>query len=557
MLLDGIPLNEPGGTFNFSSLTTVNLDRVEVVRGAQSALFGSDAMSSVIQLFTRRGQPGRPRFSGSVETGSYRTRTATGAVSGGAGRTDYTFAVSRAQSDNRGPNAAFGDTTLSWNAGHAFGRTAVRLVGRADLERNGSPGPTAFGRADLDAFFRRRDITTGITVDRETARFRQRATYAYARSAQASTNLVADPPFVPAYGDRQAPFAFTDYLFNDHTVLTRHYASYQADWRFDQGSRVPLVQLVTAAVDLDGERATLADRLGGTVLPAARNNVGATAEYQVLTARLALAASVRLEHNASFGSATVPRLSASYQARTGHGFWSETRLKFNAGLGVKEPTIVQSFSLNPYYLGNPDLRPERSRTVDLGVEQRMAGGRAKATVTWFDSAYRNQISTRTTDPTTFEAEYFNIGRTRARGVEAELAMVPWRGWQARAGYTWLASRVLASTSEFSPVFAVGQWAFRRPRNSGFVNVDWRAGRADVGVFGLFTGRRVDSDFSSLEPPLTEAAAYALWSATARYRFRASLDAILRIENLTNADYMQPLGYPAWGRTVHVGLRMGF
>src|SRR5437762_3746326 len=92
VLLDGIPLNEPGGTFNFSSLTTDNLDRLEIVRGAQSALFGSDAMASVVQLITKRAAPGaRPGGSAWIEGGTYATVRGGGQVAGTSGPFDYSF----------------------------------------------------------------------------------------------------------------------------------------------------------------------------------------------------------------------------------------------------------------------------------------------------------------------------------------------------------------------------------------------------------------------------------------------------------------------------------
>ena len=80
-------------------------------------------------------------------------------------------------------------------------------------------------------------------------------------------------------------------------------------------------------------------------------------------------------------------------------------LKASAGLGIKEPTVLQSFSLSPFFMGNLNLAPERSRTVDAGIEQRMAGDRARIDATWFDNRFKNQISLRTTNPATFEAQY--------------------------------------------------------------------------------------------------------------------------------------------------------
>src|SRR5436190_911135 len=137
VLLDGIPLNEPGGTFNFSNLTTEHLERVEIVRGPQSALFGSDAMSSVMQLFTRRPDrtDEKPHALVSLEGGTYGTLRADAAVSGVARRLDYAVSAARFDTDNRAPNNAFRNTTLSANLGVALGGAAtLRFIARSERE---------------------------------------------------------------------------------------------------------------------------------------------------------------------------------------------------------------------------------------------------------------------------------------------------------------------------------------------------------------------------------------------------------------------------------------
>src|SRR5436190_1626014 len=112
VLLDGIPLNEPGGTFNFSNVTSENLERVEIVRGAHSALFGSDAMSSVVQLFTKRaeGAARQPHVSLSLEGGTFGTGRATGSIAGKSGGFDYSFGAAQLVTDNEAPNNDFRNT---------------------------------------------------------------------------------------------------------------------------------------------------------------------------------------------------------------------------------------------------------------------------------------------------------------------------------------------------------------------------------------------------------------------------------------------------------------
>src|SRR5262249_44792428 len=131
VMLDGIPLNEPGGAFNLSNVTTENLDRVELGRGANSALYGSDAMTGAIQLFTRRGTTDRPALNFWIEGGSFSTARGSGSVAGRSGQFDYSADVAGLTTDNDVPNDRFRNVTASGSAGVRFGREAsLRFVAR-------------------------------------------------------------------------------------------------------------------------------------------------------------------------------------------------------------------------------------------------------------------------------------------------------------------------------------------------------------------------------------------------------------------------------------------
>ena len=556
VLLDGIPLNEPGGAFNLSNVTTENLDRVEFVRGADSALYGSDAMTGVIQLFTRRGRTARPEVRMGIEGGTFSTVRGSSGVSGKTGRFDYSADASGLTTDNEAPNNRFRNATVSGSAGADLGHGAtLRFVGRAERGRTGVPGQTAFGRPDLDAFFERHDEVWGVSFDQAAGALHQRASYGLARSHQASTNLTLDPPYTPSFEGHTAPFEFSDFPYDSRTDLRRHHASYQADGTWAPGHAGTHVD--TALVDWEGERATLRDALAGTSVPASRDNVGLTLQHQAMWSRVFITAGLRLEHNASFGNATVPLGSAAWYARSGGRAVGVTRLHASTGRAIKEPTILQSYSPNPGFLGNPDLLPERTRAIDAGVEQRLAGDRLKIDLTWFDNRYRNIISTRTLSFTPYRSQYFNIGLTRARGAElsGDVALVT--GLRAKAGYTFTDSEILTSTSDFSPVFQVGNAAFRRPRHSGFVDVAWNRGRGSVDLAGSMAGRRVDSDFSSLVPPLLSNDGYVQWDLRGAWRVAPALSLTAAIDNLTDSHRMEPLGYPVLGRAVRAGLRARF
>jgi vitamin B12 transporter len=563
VLLDGIPLNEPGGTFNFSNLTTEGLERVEMVRGAQSALFGSDAMASVVQLFTKRAdhRDKQPHVAGLFEGGSFGTVHGNGSVSGAAGKIDYVLGAAGSTTNNQVPNNAYDNTTIFANIGGAVGnRTSLRFIGRGEFERTGTPGQTAFGRPDLDAFFKRHDGVAGVSFDQQlTPTFRQRASYSVSISNYESVDLVADPPYTPTFGALRAPFAFSDFTFDSLTKLRRHHASYQADWKLANDAAHG-TQLLTLLADWDGERAELTDRLAGAVTSPSRDNFGWSIEHQALWRRVFVTVGGRLEKNDNFGTAAVPRAAVAivlHDTGTKTGGFGTTTVHVNAGLGIKEPTVLQSFSLSPFFLGNPNLSPERSRTAEAGLEQRLARDRVKISATFFDNEYRDLINTRVTNPATFSSQYFNIGLTQARGVETAVELAPYQFFRARFGYTFLDSLIVDSTSPTSAVLKAGQSLFRRPTNSGYIGMTWHDSRLTIDLNGVFVGTYVDSDFVSFAPAILSGGDYSTWDARFAYKLTSKLSATAAVDNLTNARYLQPLGYPVLERAWRAGLRVGF
>ena len=208
VLIDGMPLNEPGGTFNFASLSPENIERIEVLRGAHSALFGSDAMASVIQLFSVRPDTSRPQLNLTVDGGNYSTAHFAGGVGARTGGVEYSMFGSRLQTDNEEPNNENTTSTVSGSVTRQLRSGAsARFLGRGEFGRTGTPGTTAFGRPDMDAFFRHRDGSfLGGWNQPIGSRVTQQTSYSYIITKYRSTNLIADPPYTPTFGDLVAAF---------------------------------------------------------------------------------------------------------------------------------------------------------------------------------------------------------------------------------------------------------------------------------------------------------------------------------------------------------------
>jgi outer membrane cobalamin receptor len=571
VLLDGIVLNDAGGPFNFGNLMLENVDRIEMVRGPQSALFGSDAMASVVQLFTQRGRSEtlRPRFTLGGEGGNNHTWRTRAGMNGEAGLLDYSLHWARLSTDNREPNNAFHNTSLSSNVGLALGeRSSLRVISRGELGRVGIPGQTAFGRPDRDAVERRRDADVGARFwNQTTSAWEQQLRYGFYQSRQLSRNLIADPFFVPRFEGRVAQcFDFVTMVVDDCEFfdfpgdflnhIRRQQLTYQSDWRAGSAASTTGQHVVTFAFEWNRELGFLGDRLSpGSEVNAQRDNLGWVFQWQGLWNNLFLTLGARVEDNDSFGVSAVPRASLAYFLRSGGGPWGSTKLKFNFGLGIKEPSLLESFSIGPFSLGNPDLAPERARSFDFGVEQRFWYDRGKLEANFFDNRFRDLIAFEISSFVPLEGSFFNIGRTRARGSELVGEIAPLDSLRARGSYTFLDSRVTESGTVFDPVFEEGTQLLRRPKHSGAIEVFWDWRRLNLTSTAAFVGRRTDSDFSLLG--LTESAGYTKWDLAWSYRSSYRLTYYGVVENLLNCDYMEVLGFPALKLTFRAGARVDF
>jgi len=547
VLIDGVPVNEPGGAFNFGTALPLELERVEVVRGAASSLYGTDALAGVIHLVTRKATEGQtPGVHAEAEGGSFAWRRAAGGTSGQRGRFDWNLGLARLQTDNQGPNSAFEQTGAALSAGAALGgRTTVRLTVRGETGQVGTPGQTAFGRPDEDASLERDAFVVGVHLRHAAGRAVHGLRAGYARIRELSLNPLDSGPFTPSWRGRTGAFEVFDFadpagFQNDTRRLS---AGYQLEAQ--AGRR----HLVTAGIDVERETGDLGSR-SDVLLQPQRTNVGLYLQDQVVLGdSVFLTAGGRLERNDSFGTRAVPRAAIAWRARGGE---DALTVRASAGAGIKEPSFFESFGVSFFAQGNPDLRPERSRTFDLGVEQRLLRSRLRLEATAYHHDYRDQIAFTVVDFSTFQGSFVNVGRTRGRGLELAVDAAPAPGFRLHAAYTYVDGKVLVSTSGFDPVFAVGRGLLRRPKHQAAFSASAGTGRLQVGATLLAVGRRADSDFAGLG--LDENDGYARLDARLRARLGAGLEAFVVAENLFDREYQEALGYPALGRAVRAGLR---
>ena len=301
VLIDGTPINLPGGDMNFSNLTVDNVDKVEVVHGAESALYGSDAMSGVIQIISHQGSTQTPAIELFAEGGGFSSARAGAQVSGRVGKFDYSAAGSYFHTDGQGVDDGFFNRSLAGNFGYSFSDASqLRLTVRSNASFAGTPGQTLLGSAftDATAFDDLRQLSGNLSwVFKTGAHWVHRVSGMEAR-------------FLDTAG-------FPDFSFFQTAQFNRAGFLEQSTYSFRTGA-------ATAGYQYEVENAD-PNNLSG--LHARRNNQAGFLDARWLPlARLTLSAGARAEANTNFGTRVVPRVGGVYALRFGNGFWLETRL---------------------------------------------------------------------------------------------------------------------------------------------------------------------------------------------------------------------------------------
>jgi vitamin B12 transporter len=567
VLVDGSTINAPGGSVDFSLLTTDNIDKVEVVRGAESAIYGTDAVSGVVQLFTHHGDTEIPAFSVFSEGGSYSTGRGGGQLSGLLGKFDYSGAASYFETDGEYPNSDYINRTLSGNFGYSFSNSnQLHLALRNNSGDAGTPGQIEFTPPSLYSRYNQELFSSNLRWDFATGshwhhQLMGAESYTRQHSYNTQQSFYATDPnaFCPQSSPSAVPTAeFCDYVFDSKYQYNRASVNAQTTYTLRNFA-------ATAGYQYEVENASIYFLEQPHVR---RNNQGGYLDFRYSPiSRLSLDVALRAEANDYFGTRVVPRVGGNYALRYGKGFWGDTRLRAFYGEGIKEPRFDQTYGTEPCDSGNLSLKPESSKTWSAGVDQKLAGDHIKISAEYFDNRFYNIVSFTFCSPgepcpVTPPAgcpfgfgTYFNTDLARARGtnISAEARATK---WLLIAGtYTHDDSLVIASPNAFDPAEVPGNRLLRRPPNSGSITFIGTYHRFNAVFAGYFTGQRTDSDFLGLG--LTRNPGYARFDFSTSYTFYRGFSIYAHATNLFDKSYQDALGYPALGRDARVGLRYQF
>ncbi|MGA2992675.1 MAG: TonB-dependent receptor plug domain-containing protein, partial [Candidatus Korobacteraceae bacterium] len=353
VIIDGVPVNEPGGTFDFGLVSTAQVDRIELLRGTQSTLYGSDAMTSVVQVFSRTGSTRTPSFSFGADGGTFQSGHGYGSVSGARSGFDYNLFGDQYNTNGQGINDQFSNSTVGANLGYAFTpKIQLRFRTRHNNSFTGGQGEWNFNGAPLlppdpDAFSRQNNFLASTELSIASGRWYHRISgYEYNHR-----NFFEQGPPIPQR-------ALLDFEASQNsTHENRAGLNYQGEYWLRQWARTIF------GYEFDDENGfinSLSPPPPVSVHGLRRNH--ALYGQELLTwRRFSLQAGYRYVHNESFGDRWVPRVALSYLLVRGGDIFSGTRLRGSYAQGIKEPNFDATFGLPPFTLPNPNLKPEQNR----------------------------------------------------------------------------------------------------------------------------------------------------------------------------------------------------
>ncbi|WP_207477840.1 TonB-dependent receptor plug domain-containing protein [Arenibaculum pallidiluteum] len=534
VVIDGIKANDPSAEseFDFAHLMAEEVDRVEVLRGPQSALYGSEALGGVVNIVTRRGA-GRPGSGtgaeATAEGGSFGTRRGHAAVGssgetydfrlGGMGfRTDG-VSVADARNGNTERDGYRNTTGFASFGLRPSERLELSLVGRYTDYRTETDGFVGGpGAVDDDS----------DTVGRQLfGRAEAKARLLDGRWEHVAGASVADHD-----RDYRGAGAVTARYEGRTTRL-----DYRTSLLFDTPAAADAAHAVTLAVQR--ERSEAVSTSAWSSFERSIDSTGFVGQYQAtLLESLTLTGALRHDENELFEDATTYRLTGAYaMAETG------TKLRASLGTGVKNPTLFELYGYTGTYRGNPALAPERGRGWDFGVEQEVPGLPMRVEATWFDQRISDLI-------TGTGISSVNLpGESRIHGLELGLSARPVEAVTLRAAYT------LAQGED-----ATGARLVHQPRHVASLDVTWRLldDRATANLGVVYNGRQDDWAYdAAYDRSMLGLEGYTLVNLAASYRVTETTELFGRVENLFDARYQEVFTYGAPGRAAYAGLRIAY
>jgi vitamin B12 transporter len=512
VLIDGVRMNNPAEEreYYFSNLFSDDVERIEILRGSQSTLYGSEAIGGVINIMSRQASaPFEARAL--IEGGSFNTARGNLSLLGKQDKFDYALSASGYRTDGvPGADARDGNTKRDgFRNGTFAARFGVELAPDVNLHLNTR---YADSRNQYDPL-----LPPDYTL-------RSSDGVEYDKSLQTSFGLD-----IGLLDGRLKNKVSGSYSKNKSHNLEQGLLAYEADstqYRADYQGIVELApgQTITAGADTEKQKllSTYFDKRDST-------NYGVFGLYQAdITQNLTLTAGLRHDHYNSFGNTTTFRFTGAWMLPDG-----ATKLRASYGTGYQAPTLTDLYG----FFGNPNLKPEKSRSFDAGIDSSFFAGRVQTQATFFYTKTRDLIAY-AYDAISDTFAPFNVNLSRAYGVELAANTSPVKNLKLGATYTYTVTRDLETGDEL----------LRRPRHMASANANYQISDKLSGNFTLiYNGKMQDIGAVTLKR-------YVVANLAASYKLTEALELTGRIENLFDARYQEVAGYGVPGMAGYAGIR---
>jgi len=610
VLVDGIPVNNIGGDFDFAQLANNGVGNLEVLRGSNSVLYGSDALSGVVNVISERGATTIPELRLAADGGNFGTHRETASLGGAVHGFDYFSEFSRFDTAGSYPDDYFHNATVNANVGYQWNATTgVRATVRHASTGVGSPnGIDLYGISD-DSWQSNRNTYASVSVqDQTTTRWHNSAQFSFAQFRSVNENPSPTGQPVPD------PFFFGvgtgfNYLGNVMTIRGANGYSVTGQGILDFDAVYPEIfpdyqarrslyaqsdyTLSNNWTGIFGFRYEHEDGDGFT-----RDNYSGLIEgHGSIGHRLFTTFGGGFEHNSFFGFAATPRVSMAYYIRkpSNTGLFGETKLKFNFGQGIKEASTSQQASalinlLTPALIAQYHVQPigpERSRTFDFGLDQRLFNGKAVLGATFYYNNYYDLIAflgagdlisigvpPAVANGTPLGGAFVNATSQRTEGAEVDYKMDLGHGLLFQGEYSYTDGLVtkafgVPSINPAFPDIPIGAFSplqgarpFRIAPHSGSLALFYNHHKFNGAFTGYLVGRRDDSTFledenfgnTMLLPNRNLAPAYQKFDISAAYAFKPYMAVYTSIENVFSQHYASTFGFPALPFAIRSGLR---
>lgn len=556
VLIDGVAVNQAGGAFNFNALTLDNVERIEVVRGPGSVLYGTDALAGVIQIFTRQGS-GPVAYDAAVRGGTFGSLREEGAARGGSGRFGWSAGASNDRTDGTYKfNSGWRNSVATAQARFDL-TTATTLRGTFRYGDDVYHFPTdgAGVPVDRNSFNTHRATTASLGLDHAvdpTLRFG--VTASLNAESQGSRDARDDAADTSGFGYASASDANAIREGIDARMTLTPSAAWSlvigTEYRADQEKRKEGYDVSNFGFGEDSS----------VTAPTQHSRSDAGVYLQALvepSSGWSLSGGLRLDDDIEFGQFLSSRVGVV--RRLG----GETRLRGSYGTAFKTPTLEETYGNSAFSIGNPGLTPERSSSWEIGVERGMLEGRVVLGAVWFDQQFRDLVQYGFVAPGA--PTYYNVAAATAKGVEVTATWHPTSLVSVQGNYTFLKTEVTdpGFNSGDGDVFVKGAELIRRPSRQGALEATWVvAGRARLSTGVVYTGKRTDVDFGPFPSVRKELPGYALVDLGADIEVLGShgvgrrpvVALTLRAENALDKRYDTVVGFPGRGRTLLAGVR---